>query len=322
MDPYKTKETETVLADHVKLGKHSTELFADAGIDFIRNYDDENPFFLYMSFMAPHDPRSMPEEFLNMYDIKNISLPENYKTSHSFEYGIKNLRDEVLAPYPRTPEIVKEHIRDYYAMITHLDYEIGRVIDVLIEKDLYEETIIILAGDNGLALGQHGLFGKQNCYEHSIRVPLIFSGGTIPKNKRNQELVYLLDIFPTLCGLTGIKPPATVEGIDLSPLINNHREKGRESLYFAYTDMIRAVKKDHMKLIEYIDSRDISDIKRYSQLFDLNSDPCEMCDLSQNQDFREIRDSLYKEMFRLRDLWDDRSHPLGERFWKMFNLPD
>ena len=87
-------------------------------------------------------------------------------------------------------------------MISHLDWRIGQILDKLKEKNLYDNTIIVFAGDNGLAVGQHGLMGKQNCYEHSIRVPLILCGPGIPKGQKSESYVYLMDLFPTLCSLT------------------------------------------------------------------------------------------------------------------------
>ena len=106
--------------------------------------------------MAPHDPRSMPEEFLEMYDPEKINLPENYCEEHPFDYGVSSIRDELLASYPRTEKEIKKHIAEYYGIISHLDNEIGKVIKSLKESRKYEDTIIIFAADNGLGLGQHG----------------------------------------------------------------------------------------------------------------------------------------------------------------------
>ncbi|MCK4983084.1 MAG: sulfatase-like hydrolase/transferase, partial [Victivallaceae bacterium] len=176
-------------ADHIQNGKHSSELFADASIDFIENYDADNPFFMYVSFMAPHDPCSMPEEFLTMYDDIDIELPPNFTGGHPFDTGALKIRDEMLAEFPRDQGKAKIRIKEYYAMITHADHEIGRVIKSLKDAGEFENTIFIFAGDNGLAVGQHGLMGKQNCYDHSMRIPFIFSGPGIPKNVQNESLV-------------------------------------------------------------------------------------------------------------------------------------
>ena len=164
-------------------------MVCNAAIDFIDKMDSDQPFFTYVSFLAPHDPRVMPERFKEMYKPEDMELPPNFMGGHPFDNGALHIRDEELAAFPRNPEEVKEHIAEYYAMITHLDYEIGRVIQKLEEKGLLENTIVVFAGDNGLAVGQHGLFGKQSCYEHSNRVPLIFAGPGIPQGEKRDAYV-------------------------------------------------------------------------------------------------------------------------------------
>ena len=136
---------------------------------------------------------------------------------HPFDNGEMVVRDEQLAPWPRTPDEMRRHIAEYYAMITHLDAQIGRVLEALEATGQAENTIIVLAGDNGLAIGRHGLMGKQNMYDHSLHVPLIMSGPGIPQNRRSDALCYLLDIYPTLCDLVGVPIPGTVEGQSLVP---------------------------------------------------------------------------------------------------------
>ncbi len=302
-----------VHCDRFSTGKHSTELITDGSIQFIQEYRDEAPFFMYMSFLAPHDPRTMPERFRKMYDPAKITLPENYMENHSFQYGVENVRDEVLAPYPRTPEIVKQHIAEYYGMISHLDYEIGRVLKALEEKGILENTIVVFAGDNGLAVGQHGLMGKQNLYEHSIRVPLIFAGPGIPENQKRSTFAYLLDIFPTLCELMDIDIPDSVEGKSLTSAIHEESVVHRESLYFAYTEKIRGVRDRQYKLIEYRGEG----LKR-TQLFDTMNDPWELCDLHAKSEYQEIEKKLKAELVLYKDQWDDEMHPMGKLFWKNY----
>ncbi len=203
---------DSFISDHIG-DKHSTELFADAVSGFIRNdATGDKPFYAYVSFMAPHDPRTMPDRFKEMYDVNDISLPENFMQYHAIEYANTQCRDETLAPYPRTMEDTKQQLLEYYAMITHIDDEIGKIVQTLKDEGIYENTVIIYAADNGLALGQHGLFGKQCHYEHSIRVPFVIAGPGIPENELRDTYVYLMDIFPTLCEMTGIEIPESVEG--------------------------------------------------------------------------------------------------------------
>ncbi len=131
-----------------------------------------------------------------------------------------------------------------------------------------KNTIIVFAGDNGLAVGRHGLLGKQSLYEHSVHVPLIISGPGIPKSQKRDAFCYLLDIFPTLCDLTGMSIPNSVEGRSLVSMIRDRRRKIRETLFFAYKDVHRGVRDERYKLIEYSVKG-----KRTTQLFDLQTDP-------------------------------------------------
>ena len=146
--------------DHIIGGKHSSELLTDGAVAWLEEYKDDAPFFMYVSYLAPHDPRVMPKAFREMYSDEDIVLPENFLVQHPFDIGVHQIRDEVLADYPRKPGQVREHIADYYAMITHLDFELGRLLDVLERRGMNDNTVVVFAGDNGLAVGRHGLFGN------------------------------------------------------------------------------------------------------------------------------------------------------------------
>ncbi len=310
LNPWLSNTTMQRRCDHIYPGKHSSELFSEAALKWIDKYQSDKPFFMYVSFMAPHDPRTMPEEFLNMYNPDEITLPDNFMPEHSFDYGVSSIRDELLAPNPRKPDEIRKHICEYYAIITHLDNEIGKIMAALKKKGVYDNTLIIFAGDNGLALGQHGLMGKQSNYEHSIRVPLIFSGPGIPKNKSTDTYVYLLDIFPTLCDILGIDVPKTVEGKSFADILQNKRVTGRETLYMAYKDNVRSVKNEKYKLIEYR-----TDGLKKTQLFNLNSDPYEMENLYGKPEYQNIYLSLKEEMLRYSYDWDDVNCLQGKKFW-------
>lgn len=313
MKPHTSNKVTIGHAQYIEFGKHSTDLFAEKAVEFLQQYDSEDPFFMYVSFMAPHDPRTMPEEYLRMYDDVDVPLPENFREEHEFDYGIKNLRDESLAPYPRTKENTIQQIKEYYAMITHIDAQVGNIMKVLQEKGLAEDTIIIFSGDNGLALGRHGLFGKQNCYEHSIRVPLIYAGPGIPKGELRDTYVYLLDIYPTICELLGIDVPNSVEGISMAKAIYDPDYVVREDLYFAFRDILRSVKNDQFKLIEYR-----TDKVNRTQLFDLKNDPFELTNLYGMEQYSEVVEELRALLLQYRDMWDDCKHPLGKKFWERY----
>jgi arylsulfatase A-like enzyme len=275
--------------------KHASELFADEAIRFIREAKPGQPFCLYVAFTSPHDPRISPASFRNTYDPAKSALPKNYLPQHPFNNGDMLGRDEQLAPWPRTPEVVQEHLADYYGAITHLDAQIGRILASLDEARLREKTIVVFASDHGLAIGSHGLFGKQNVYEHSMRAPLIVSAPGIPKGKRSDALCYLLDIFPTLFDLLGLLAPPPVEGKSLVGILRGQTNQVRDSIFTAYRHVQRAVRDTRWKLIRY------PHINK-SQLFDLHNDPDELNDLSANpQHSGELR-----RMTALLSDWQER----------------
>ncbi|MCL4834440.1 MAG: sulfatase-like hydrolase/transferase [Caldilineaceae bacterium] len=297
--------------DHITPGKHSSELFAETAIDFLRGHTSDDPFLLYVAFMAPHDPRTMPAEYRGMYDPEAIDLPENFLLEHPFDNGDLYTRDELLAAHPRNPAEIRRHLADYYGMISHLDAQIGRVLDALEESGHGEDTLIVFAGDNGLALGRHGLMGKQNLYDHSVHVPLIFAGPGVPAGQQTDARAFLLDIYPTLCDLLGLPTPPSVDGQSLVPAIHSDGP-GRDSLYFAYQDIQRALLGERYKLIEYCTGEE-----RHTQLFDTQADPLEMHDLSGLPEYASELASLRQAMQRARLVHNDVQEQ-GQRFWARY----
>ena len=262
---------------------------------------------MYVAFTAPHDPRTAPQEFHDMYPTEDMKVPDNFMPEHPFEIADDRIRDEVLAPFPRTEAIIQKEISDYYAMITATDAQIGRVLKALEASGQAENTIIVFAGDNGLALGQHGLLGKQNVYEHSVGVPLIFCGPNIPKNQKTDALAYLHDVFPTLCSLTGLEIPESIETEDLTPVITGEKKEVRNSMLYAYNswpgDLLnknrkhnpggghRAVRKGDYKLI--VSAK--HEVFTY-QLFNVKEDSWELNNLIDDENFATIKDDLMKEL--------------------------
>lgn len=275
--------------------KHTSELYADHAIEFLENFagGSSQPFFMYVSFNAPHDPRQSPKEFVDLYDPDKIELPVNYLPEHPFDQGDRyTLRDEILAPFPRTPDAVKVHIQEYYAIISHLDQQIGRILDALEKTGKLDNTYIIFSADNGLAMGKHGLMGKQNQYDHSIRMPLVISGPGIPRGKASDELVYLQNLFATSCELTGVQVPESVEFKSLVPILEGKEGNGYESIFGSYIDYQRMIRTKDFKLILYPEVNQV-------QLFNLNDDPNEMINLAYKPEYSSTVSELYKKLLGL-----------------------
>jgi arylsulfatase A-like enzyme len=207
--------------------------------------------------------------------------------AHPFDNGELKIRDEQLAPWPRTKPVIKEHLRDYYALITHNDERVGDILNALKAQGMYDNTIIIYSGDNGLAVGQHGLMGKQNLYEHSMGVPLIIAGPGIPNDVRTDAMVYLTDLFPTLCDYLNIDIPESVQGESFFNVLKDPGSDHREQITTSYKKVQHSVRDARYKLIRY----DVKG-KVTLQLFDLLNDPYETKDLSQDSDHAEILEKL------------------------------
>jgi arylsulfatase A-like enzyme len=314
MNFYGSDKVTKIHCDKFNPGVHSTELLTDTAINWLdkRNASDK-PFFLYLAYLAPHDPRTMPERFLKMYDPEKISLPKNIMGGHPFSFGVEDARDEKLMPWPREEDEIRRQLAAYYAMVSHLDFELGRLLDSRDRSGQLKDTSIVFTSDNGLAAGCHGLLGKQNVYDHSVRVPLIFSGPGIPKGQIRNSFVYLHDIYPTLMDLCSMDTPASVEGKSFIKMFDDPNYRTRETLYFAYKELIRSVKDSRYKLIEYRNHA------KKTQLFDLADNPEETVNLAQKKEHTATIKKLREHLLQYRYSWEDTGHKYSKAFWDAYD---
>ncbi len=243
----------------------------DDAIRFLRE-PRERPVFMYLAFGNPHDPRVAARRYLDLYDPRKIPLPRNFLPVHPFDNGEMLIRDELLAPWPRTRREIQRQLAEYWAVVTGLDENIGRLIAAMKQSGVYDNTILVFSSDQGIALGSHGLMGKQNLYEDSMRVPLFLAGPGI-RPGTTDAMVYLMDIFPTILDLVGGSVPAGLDGRSFAPVVRGRANQARDSIFLAYRDVQRALREERYKLIVY------PKIGR-RQLFDLARDPDEVHDLS------------------------------------------
>ena len=268
--------------------------FADAAVALIEDRTDR-PFFLHVNFTAPHDPLLVPTGSEGAYDPASIPLPPNFLPRHPFDHGNFDGRDERLWSWPRTDREVREDLALYYALISDLDAQVGRILDALERAGLVERTIVVFASDHGLAIGSHGLRGKQNMYEHTIGVPLILAGPGIPAGKRLDAQVYLREIYPTTCELVGVDVPESVEGRSFASLLRGEAQPDREYAFGYFADSQRMIRDDRWKLVRY------PKVGR-EQLFDLARDPAELHDLSVEPGLEGVRERLRAAL----DAWRER----------------
>jgi arylsulfatase A-like enzyme len=285
------------LAKGVGLQPDNSRHIADAAIHAMRNAPQDKPWLIHVNFAFPHDPRQWPAGMKNHYDAAKMPLPASFAPKHPFDHGNIDGRDETLLPVPRDGGDVRAEIAIYYAMITDLDTQLGRIISALPHP---ENTVILFTSDQGLALGGHGLIGKQNQYEHSIRSPFIISGPGLPKNERNAALIELRDIFPTLCDLADIPVPDTVQAKSLMPLLRHQTDHIHDHIFGVFTDTQRMICDTRWKFVLYPKAD-------RQQLFDLQNDPDELHDLSTAPEHAEKRQEMQNRLQTVRQKHHDPS---------------
>ena len=318
-------------------GRHWSEIAADDALEYLREAaTDQAPFFMYLAFNAPHDPRQSPREFVDRYPLASIGIPASFLPEYPFAAAMgcgRDLRDERLAPFPRTPHAIQVHRREYYAIVTHLDQQIGRVLEALEQSGRAKNTVIVFTSDHGLAIGRHGLLGKQNMFDHSVRMPLILSGPGVPAGRRLSVPVYMQDVMPTTLELAGLRPTAEIEFHSLLPLIRKSAADGQPALhgskaptndtqaprnaqqnpqnvprdqtrppypaiYGAYRDLQRMVTVGDDKLILYPSIRK-------KLLFNLRGDPEEIHDLAGQPGQQPTLRRLFAELLQLQQTMAD-----------------
>ncbi len=254
---------------------------------------DTDPFLIELGFSHPHDERDGRPELLAKYGATNHidqshppslndklpPLPPNYLPAHPFSHGHPKLRDEVdvSGVWERRDEAtIRNEIGRQFACSENIDIQIGRVLKKLEAMGELDYTYIVYTSDHGMAIGRHGLQGKQNLYQHTWRVPLIVRGPGIKPGSRALGNIYLLDLLATFCDLTGVPAPESNEGISFKPVLEGKQPTVREVMYGAYCGGtkpgMRCVKRGDWKLIQY----DVLDGQvREKQLFNLADNPYE-----------------------------------------------
>lgn len=270
-------------------GKHWSEVVADDAVDYLNRAKLEpQPFFMYIAFNAPHDPRQSPQKFLDMYPISRMQVPKDFIPEYPYKEAMGagvNLRDEKLAPFPRTEYAIKVHRREYYSLITHLDQQIGRILKALEKSGQADNTWIFFTADHGLSVGHHGLLGKQNLYDVATRVPFIVVAPGVKKDRKIDAPIYLQDAMATSLALAGVEPPKHVFFNSLLPLLNNDAKRSAyPEIYGAYLELQRSVTVGDYKLIVYPKASKLL-------LFNLKADPMEMTDLADNPKYaKKVKD--------------------------------
>lgn len=283
-------------------GKHWSEVVGDDAVGFLNQAKaSEKPFFMYIAFNAPHDPRQSPKEFVDQYPADQIRVPKNFLSKYPFQDEIgcgPGLRDARLAPFPRTEGAVQVHRQEYYAIITHMDREIGRILKALDETGKGDSTYVFFTADHGLACGHHGLMGKQNMYEHSMRVPFFVRGPGVKSGSSSKANIYLQDVMATSLDIAGTGKQDHVAFQSVMPIIGGQRTDQYKSVYGGYKQLQRMVIQDDWKLIMY-------PTVNAKRLYHLADDPLEMKDLANDPAQAARIKTLTAEFRRLQKVTND-----------------
>jgi arylsulfatase A-like enzyme len=298
---------------------------------------DTKPFLIDFGFSHPHDTRDGTPELLAKYGATNHTdeanppslhslqppLPANYLPKHPFNNSDMKVRDEVAVSGVwgnRDEASIRNEIGRQYACSDNIDIQIGRVLKKLEDMGELDNTYIIYTADHGIAIGHHGLMGKQNLYQHCWRVPFIVKGPGIAAGRRVEGNIYLLDLLATFCDLASITPPETNEGTSFKPVLTGEKQAMRETLYGVYAGGakpgMRSVKQGDWKLIQYESADGTS---KHTQLFNLAENPDELLpehgkpnladDPKHAKRLAELKKLLLSEMRRLDDPWRFADQP-------------
>ena len=192
---------------------------ANKSIEDLKKLKKEgNPFFLAVGFVKPHLPFNAPKKYWDLYDAEKIELPKNsvfpksapQKANH--KWGELRYYNQVPKQGQVSETMAKKLIHGYYASVSYVDAQIGKVINAIDNLGLRDNTVIILVGDHGWSLMEHGLWVKHSNFEVALQVPLIVSASNIPKNKQTNSIAELVDLYPSICELANISQPTHLEG--------------------------------------------------------------------------------------------------------------
>ncbi len=239
----------------------------------------EQPFFLAVGFHKPHLPFCAPQRYWDLYDHDTIDIPDNYYPPKDAPDGAVHASGELRAYAgipPQGPvdrDTARQLIHGYYACVSLIDAQLGRVLKTLDDTGLADNTIIVLWGDHGWQLGEHGMWNKHSCFETSMHAPLFVSAPGIPTGTRTAALTEFIDIYPSLCELAGIEIPDHVEGTSFVPLLRDPTRAGKSQAVGRFTigDTIRT---DRFRYSEYRANRGLGELTG-RMLYDHQQDPGE-----------------------------------------------
>jgi uncharacterized sulfatase len=262
---------------------HTDGMVATKAIELLEQHRDE-PFFLAVGFYKPHCPYVAPKKYFDLYPLDKIDIPE---LPRDFEKTVPEAALTSTRPWPNY-QLDRQKLREakqaYYATISFVDAQIGRVLDALDRLGLAENTVVVFWSDHGYHLGERGLWMKQSCFEESARVPLIIAGPDTRQGGICARNVELIDLYPTLADFAGLTPPK-LPGVSLRPLLARPDAPWNRP---AYTQVERqgfpgySVRTARWRYTEWDGG------KKGAELYDHDKDPGEMNNLAKHPHYVTI----------------------------------
>lgn len=280
----------------------------------------DKPFFMALGFARPHLPFSVPKKYWDMYDKSKLPMPQFEQDPEGTPAFAVKRRGEIdqFSPVPEngepfTEELKRNLIHGYYASVSYMDAQLGRVINELERLEMLNDTVIVLWGDHGWHLGDHKSWTKHSNFEQANHIPLIFvSPGTVKAGATSQQLAETVDIYPTLAALTGLpKPsgPQPIDGVNLLPVLKDPEVRVRNHAYHAFPHgslVGTAIRTERYRMVEWKDPKN-SEAKRYYELYDYMEDPLE------TKNHASAKPTILKEHIDILNTHPKAKVPLGKQ---------
>lgn len=278
---------------------------ASKAIEHLRQFgQSKEPFFLAVGFFKPHLPFCAPKRYWDLYDADSISLPENDGPPRGAPDGAVHTSGELRAyasippQGPVSRQTARQLIHGYYACVSFIDAQLGRLLEALDQNGLADNTVIVLWGDHGWQLGEHGMWNKHSCFETSMHAPLMISAPGFSGGTRTASLTEFIDIYPTLCELTQVPVPAHVEGTSLTPWMRDPNRPGKPTAVgrFQTGDTLRT---DSLRYTEYRDRRGAGEMTG-RMLYDHRVDPNENTNVVDLDELRSTVTALSDDLNQIK----------------------
>ncbi len=259
----------------------------------------DKPFFLGVGFVKPHLPFTSPKKYWDLYNEDSIKLATNvYRPENAPQWAFHNwdelrayanIDDDATTIYP-DQEVKLRH--GYYAAISFVDAQIGKVLDELDELGLRENTIVVLWGDHGISLGEHNQWSKPSAFEETTRAPLIISAPSYLKGVETNSLVSYVDVFPTLCDLAGIEAPEHLQGKSIKPILKDNNAVVNDQIFTRWGSG-ETIITDRYSYTEYFDNEG----KVYANmLYDYQTDPAQNCNIANHKEAAPVVGDLKERL--------------------------